>query len=419
MCPLTQEMLPRTPSSGYASVSSAGLFMKRSIIFLAACSIAFRVSAEPFANDIPAKQGALGVQLLKTEPVESNTVLSPYSIHAALTLARLGAKGKTAAELDSVLLPAPYSPEILNDYAALNASIFTPREDITVTQANSLWITTKASFKPTFLQDAQRIFAATPQPIDFTSAEVARTTINRWVSSKTNSLIENLLPPGSITTSTVSTLVNALYFKAPWSNQFQKESTEDAPFWIGPGQEPKIPLMHQSQQAAYFENDSWQGVHLTYQRNEFYLLLLVPKEKLSTTALLPRLSPTLLDDASTNTTFTKVNLHMPRFTIRQSQNLTEKLITTGLTTALSGSADYSGIASLPIVISQVQHEAVVMVDERGTEAAAATAVILAASGFMPHPPEPKEVRADHPFIFAIIHRGSRAPLFLGIVADPR
>ncbi len=393
--------------------------MKRSIIFLAACSIALRVSAEPPANDIPTKQGALGLKLLQMEPVEANTALSPYSIHAALTLARLGAEGETAAELDSVLLPAPYSPEILNDYAALNTSIFAPREDVTVTQANSLWITTKASFRPAFLQDAERIFAATPQPIDFTSAEEARATINRWVASKTNSLITKLLPPGSIIPSTVSTLVNALYFKAPWSNQFQKESTKDAPFWIGPGQEPTVPLMYQSERAAYFENDSWQGVHLSYQRNEFYFLLLVPKEKLSTPNLLRQFSPTLLDDALTNTTFTKVNLHMPRFTIRQSQNITDKLLTTGLTKALSGSADYRGIATIPIAISRVQHEAVVIVDEYGTEAAAATAIVLARSAFLPHPPEPKEVRADHPFVFAIIHRNSRAPLFLGVVGDPR
>lgn len=393
--------------------------MKRSIIFLAACSIALRVSAEPPVDDIPAKQRALGVQLLQTKSVEANTVLSPYSIHAALSLARLGAKGETAAELDSVLLPTPYSPEILNDYAALNTSIFAPREDVTVTQANSLWITTKASFRPAFLQAAERIFAATPQPIDFTSPEEARATINRWVSSKTNSLITKLLPPGSITPSTVSTLVNALYFKAPWSNLFQKESTKDAPFWIGPGQEPTVPLMYQSERAAYFENDSWQGVHLSYQRNEFHFLLLVPKDKLSTPDLLGQFSPTLLDDALTNTTFTKVNLHMPRFTIRQSQNITDKLLTTGLTKALSGSADYSGIASIPIAISRVQHEAVVIVDEYGTEAAAATAVAFAGSAFSPHPPDPKEVRADHPFVFAIIHRDSRAPLFLGVVGDPR
>jgi serpin B len=269
------------------------------------------------------------------------------------------------------------------------------------------------------LQDAERIFAATPQPIDFTSPEEARATINRWVSSKTNSLITKLLPPGSITPSTVSTLVNALYFKAPWSNQFQRESTKDAPFWIGPGQEPTAPLMYQSERAAYFENDSWQGVHLSFQRNEFYFLLLVPKHKLSTPDLLGQFSPTLLDDALTNTTFTKVNLHMPRFTIRQSQNITDKLLTTGLTKALSGSADYSGIASIPIAISRVQHEAVVIVDEYGTEAAAATAVAFAGSAFSPHPPDPKEVHADHPFVFAIIHRDSRAPLFLGVVGDPR
>jgi serpin B len=393
--------------------------MKKVLLFLIALTISFRSDAEPLGNELAAKQFALGVKLLQHHESGKNATLSPYSIHAALMLARLGAKGRTAAEMDSILLSGPYSRQSLDEYAALTRAISSSSEGLTTTVANSVWLTDRGTFRAEYLRDAQNIFSADPHTINFTASESARETINRWVASKTNSLIEHLLPPGSITPTTVSTLINTLYFKAPWMNPFKKESTQDETFWLGPNSEAKAPLMHLSHNSGYFENDSWQAVHLPYQGNQFFLALLVPKSRIASEDVLSALSPRLFADATTEQAFVKVNLHLPRFTIRESQNLTSALSTIGFANTLSGSADFSGIASIPVTISSVQHEAVVMVDEQGTEAAAATSMAFAGAAFMPHPPQPKDVRADHPFAFAIIHRQSRAPLFLGVVGDPR
>lgn len=393
--------------------------MKRVLVLFTAFALAWSAHAEPLANQITSKQLALGVTLLREHHEGANTVVSPFSIHAALMLARLGARGQTAQELDAALLPSPYSPELLTDYAALNRSVVSSQESTTISLANSLWLTDKGTFEPNYLRSSQEVFAAEPHSIDFTASESARKTINSWVSSKTNSLIPNLLPVGSISPETVSTLVNALYFKAAWLTAFTKENTTHEAFWVGPEIKTDVPTMFQSHNMGYFENDSWQAVHLPYRGNEYYFLLLLPKKKLTTSEILKRLTPSLVANAEKEQEFTKVNLHLPRFTIRESQNITQKLESVGLTTALSPKADFGGIASIPTIISAIQHESVVIVDENGTEAAAATAMVMEGSGFMPHPPKPKDVRADHPFLFALIHRDSGAPLFLGVVGDPR
>jgi serpin B len=393
--------------------------MKQLLVLFTAFAFVWNAHAEPVANKIASKQLAMGVTLLRDHQKGANTVISPFSIHAALMLARLGARGQTAQELDAALLPSSYSPQILTDYAALNRSVVASQESTTVSLANSLWLTDKGTFQPQYLRDSVEVFVAEPHSIDFTASESARKTINSWVSSKTNSLIPNLLPFGSISPETVSTLVNALYFKAAWLEAFTKESTKRESFWVSPDVTANVPTMFQSHSMGYFENESWQAVHLPYHGNKYYFLLLLSKNKLSTSEILDRITPALISDAEKEQEFTKVNLRLPRFTIRESQNMTQKLAALGLTTALSPRADFTGIASIPTIISKVQHESVVIVDENGTEAAAATAIVMDGGAFMPNPPQPKELRADHPFLFALIHRESGAPLFLGVVGDPR
>jgi serpin B len=393
--------------------------MKRACILFITLSLVWSAHAQPPANDIASKQLDIGVRLLREHHEGGNTVLSPFSIHAALMLARLGAKGQTAQELDATLLPSPYSQKIREDYRTLTKAILGSREDTTISLANSLWLTDKGTFLPQYIRDSQEVFSAEPHSIDFTASESARETINTWVASKTYSLIPKLLPPGSITSQTVSTLVNALYFKAPWLETFKEKSTKRENFWINENSGVEVPMMFQSRNMGYFENDSWQAVHLPYRGNEYFFLVLLPKSKRSTRDILEHLSAALVAEATKEQEFTKVELRIPRFTIRESQNIASKAVKLGLATALSPKADFSGITSIPTSISSIQHESVVIVDENGTEAAAATAMVMVGTGFMPNPLPPKEVRADHPFLFALIHRESGAPLFLGVVGDPR
>lgn len=376
-------------------------------------------SAQTVEKEIVRKQLDLGIYLLKQgAPSVSNVTLSPYSIHSALMLLRLGAKGDVARQLDEKLLPQPLSPDEERVYADLNNQISVTNDKVHSTLANSVWLKTGYPFTKNYLELSTRIFASEPRAVDFEKPEVARATINDWVSSKTKSLIPNLLAPGTVTGQTTCVLVNALYFKSAWLEPFDKLFTKDGDFWTTPTASVKTPMMWKSDTMGYFEDDAWQGVHLPYQAYDFLFVALVPKQRRSVSEVTQSISSELLGRALQDSQFTKVNLSLPRFKARFSTELMGSLERYGLTNLRGG--DYTGISSQGVGgVDAVIHEAVVSVDEGGTEAAAATAVMMAKGALVPNPPQPKEVRIDRPFVFVLMHRSSKAPLFMGIVGDPR
>jgi serpin B len=388
------------------------LFLIASMVMSVATAV-----AQPQEANITAKQLDLGVSLLKAGE-GSNRTISPYSIHSALMLLRLGAKGETAAEFDRKLLPASFSPVSRAAYQSMNSAIFASKEGVTTVLGNSLWLRTDYAFTPKYLAESKTIFSAEPHHIDYGKAEDARATINSWVSSKTKDLIPQLLPQGVINAETTCTLVNTLYFKSAWLEPFKKELTKDESFWTDPSNEIKVPMMHRTDEMGYFESSEWRGVHLSYESFDYTFVVIAPNKKMSATELARSLSPSVFSQAMEEQKFERVSLAMPRFKVRQSRELFSQLGSYGLTRLASG--DFSGISPKGIGgVGSVMHEAVVAVDENGTEAAAATAVIMFKGAFIRDDSLPKEVRLDRPFAFALIHKPTKAPLFLGVVADPR
>ncbi len=399
--------------------------MLKRITFLLTVAATIGMTPHSFAQEdtlisgLTEKQLTLGVSLLQKSRGEKNRTLSPYSIHSGLMLARLGAKGETARQLDSVLLASPYSAAAVQAYASLNHMVLAKGETISTTLANSVWITNQGDFTAEFKKITGESFSAEARTIDFTQSEKARGTINAWVSEKTHALIPNLIPSGMITQNTIATLVNALHFKAAWRNAFAVKATKEEDFWVNSSTTIKSPMMHSSESAGYFENDAWQGVNLAYSEGGYTYVLLVPRKRLSVEQVAASLSPSLLRDAHRSNTRAKVTLTLPRHSIREPQNVADSLKELGVVVPFTAEADFSGMSTIPTVIGAVQHESVVIVDEKGTEAAAATAVMMTKLAAILEPESPKEVRADHPFAFAIIHNETYAPLFLGIVGDPR
>lgn len=367
---------------------------------------------------ITSAQLELGISLLRASPSAKNLLLSPYSIHAGLSLARIGAAGATRAALDRVVLPGGWGADTLSHYAALHAAIQTPLESGVCTLANSIWISDRGSFTDAFVAEASKGFRAEVRTINFESSDNARRTINEWVSSKTNSLIPSLLPASMPDPKTSAALVNALYFKAAWDTTFPKELTRDGDFHLAGGDKVRIPMMQLDSSVPYFENSQWQAVQLAYDQEAYTYLLLVPRDRKDTDAIVRALSPTLIQTALQSAKFSPVLLSMPRHQIRHSSELTQSLRSRGITLPFSSEANYSAMTKLSATIGAIVHEAVVQVDEAGTEAAAATAMIMAKSAFIPANTR-REIKADHPFAFAIIHSASRAPLFIGVVGDPR
>jgi serpin B len=389
------------------------------LVFSMTCMSQAIAQDEKVLSDLTEKQLSLGISLLQQSHGESNHTVSPYSIHSGLMLARVGAKGETARQLDAVLSSIPFSTAVAQSYAALNQKVLANADNLAVNLANSVWLADKGEFTPEFKKITTETLSAESCSIDFTQPEEARKTINAWVSEKTKKLIPDLIPSGVLTKDTIATLVNALHFKAAWRHPFQEKSTKDEDFWIKPTSSIKTPMMHSSESAVYFENKEWQAVNLDYAQGDYSYILLVPRQRLSTHQVAQALSPKLIREAHQSSSRAKVQLSLPRFSIRESQDLASSLQKLGVVVPFTKDADFSGMSPLPTVIGAVQHESVVIVDEKGTEAAAATAVIMMKLSAVINPEPLKEVRADRPFAFAIVHNETKATLFLGIVGDPR
>jgi len=374
---------------------------------------------EVAVNEIVSKQTRLGITLLQKSKGATNRTISPVSVHSGLMLARLGAHGETAKQLDALLLSTPYSPQTLKTYAALQSQILTKSDETLVSLANSIWITDQGDFTSEYKAAATQGFSAEARSIDFMQSEKARATINTWVSDQTKALIPNLIPSGMITKDTLATLVNALYFKAAWANPFRPSNTKEENFWLNPKTPVQVPMMHLTETFRYHEDKEWQGVVIPYSPPFYHFLLLVPKTPLSSEEIAKRLTLELITSASESISSPSVKLALPRFKVREAQNVADNIKSLGCTVPFSASADFTKMTPLGITISAVQHEAVVIVDEKGTEAAAATAVVMAKAMAILRPEQPKEVIADKPFAFAVLHAQTRAPLFLGVVGDPR
>jgi len=391
--------------------------MKRVLSSFLSIMIASTAFAE--SPTIVDKQLEVGLKLLKLSPNRANSVLSPFGVHVGLVLARFGARGATAEDIDRLLFGAELNGDIEGRYATLCDQVITSAGDgVSASVANSIWIASQSTPRSEFVSKAKRL-KADVSSIDFADSERAREKINSWISEKTARLIPEILKPGSLSARTTAALVNALYFKAAWQEPFAKIGTHEEPFYIDGGDQAKnVPMMFTTSALPFYNSNGWQVVTLPYKSGRYDLLVFVPEKRLSTSEVVKSLTASHIQKAILLSSESEVELSLPRFSVRQSQDIAKASRDLGISILFSDRADLSAISETPTLISTAPHEAVISVDEEGTEAAASTAMIgvlfKASDGG-----GPKVVRADHPFAFVIIHRASRAPLFLGVVGDPR
>jgi serpin B len=354
---------------------------------------------------------------------DENVVVSPASILLALAMTYAGAEGTTAAEMADVLhfrLDDTALHGALNGLDALmeSRSFEGPEDDgVLVSTANSLWGQQGLPFEDAFLDTLAVNYGAGLRLVDYaTAAEQARLAINLWVAGETNDKITDLIPAGLLNAMTRLVLVNAVYLDATWASQFDPEATADGPFRLIDGTEISVPLMAQTARFPYAVGEGWQAVQLPYLRNELGMLVIVPDEGRfrETEAML---ASGLIPQATTSLAHTEVGLTMPKFEFRTQAGLNPALRALGMTSAFSpGLADFSGMTTAEnLFISDVIHEAYIAVDEEGTEAAAATAVVMRATSA---PLESVQLTIDRPFMFALRDLQTGALLFLGRVMDP-
>jgi len=356
---------------------------------------------------------------------DGNLFFSPMSIDTALAMTYPGAAGSTATQISGTLGLPLSAEKSTAGFSALLSQLNQPRNfndypayDLIV--ANALWGQEGYPFKPEYIRLLSAGYGAALKETDFRKSEAARKDINDWVEKQTREKIKDLVPPGILNALTRLVLVNAIYFKSNWQNQFQENATKKEPFHLPDGDQANVPMMRQQDRFRYMKNSDLQMVDLPYTWNDLSMLVLLPGKADGLAALEAKLSAKNLASWQTLLTTRLVELSLPRFTFTSEFQLSEPLKEIGMLDAFDPEkADFSRISSggERIFISDVLHKAFVAVDEKGTEAAAATAVVMAGTS-MPKPEEPVTFKADHPFIFLIRHNPTGSILFLGRVINP-
>jgi serpin B len=415
--------------------------------FLLPCLLAVLTGVDVRADSVAANAiNALGIELLhQTASAGANALLSPYSIQTALAMAYAGAAGQTRAEMARVLHYPADEGALNGSFAALQADLAAlmqrqaaaaesakqygvTNDPLTLTTANRLFGQSGYDFRPVFLAVLKDQYQAPFEPLDFLhNASGATTHINDWVETQTHNRIRNLIPADALNRATRLVLVNAIYLKAPWETKFPARTTQPRPFHLAEGTPVDAPTMSLSHSLGYARRDGCSVVVLPYAGAELQLVILLPDDPKGLAAFEAGLTPELLAGVAA-TPHQQVILFLPKFKLEPpSLSLTKPLLALGLTRAFNqppGSADFDRMAPRRpddyLYISDIFHRTFLKLDEAGTEAAAATAVVMArAAAIMAPAAPPVEIHVDHPFLFALQHRASGACLFLGRVTDPR
>ena len=352
-----------------------------------------------------------------------NVVISPLSIEVALSMARAGAGGTTATEIDATM----HFPSIGRDAQmnALTRDLATqdtapplqspaasrdpnaPPAAPILTIANALFVQQGQPIGQPFLNTMAADYGSGVRTVDFTSPS-AIAVINAWVRTQTADRIQQLFD--SLDPQTKLVLANAVYLKADWATPFAEDPTSDATFTTAAGKQITVPTMHQTGSLGYASSDKWQAVALPYAGGTLTMYVIVPT---ANTPLADLLAPTTLTQISAGLHPTPLSLALPRWKSTTKVDLVPVLNTLGIHTAFTPAADFSAIAP-ELYIKQAIHRATINVDEWGSEAAAVTGLAFPASSML----APLTVHADHPFAYAIVNPQTGVVVFEGSVADP-
>jgi serpin B len=352
---------------------------------------------------------------------EGNIFFSPYSISSALAMTYEGARGQTAEEIQSVLHFPGNEENLRNGYQQLNQVINQGGKDYQLKLANALWAEKDFQFLSEYFDLVNSYYDAEITNLDFKSrAEEARLTINDWVEEQTEDKIKDLIPAGVINPLTRLILTNAIYFKGDWLQEFDQGQTMEWDFKVSENEVVRAKMMQRIDEEAefnYFENEQLQILELPYQGEELSMLVFLPQEN-DIDVLGNILTTGKIEEWEQSLKKQRVKVYLPKFKFETKYFMKEDLSDLGMPSVFSGLADFSGMTGQrDLSISQVIHQAFIDVNEEGTEAAAATAVVMEQSIARPKPKIPV-FRADHPFVFMIQQKDSGNILFLGRVMNP-
>lgn len=363
---------------------------------------------------------------MNVEP--GDVAISPASISTAFGLAYAAARGTTAEDIAATLHYPTDISDFHKSYGQLLGSMQLSAKGRTMAVNNAIWLQHRLPVREEYLALVNANYGAGLQRVDYVGdPEAARSAINGWVESETNNRIKDLLSPLDITKWTRSVLVNTIYFKADWAEPFDKAATKEGEFKLSSGKQIMLPLMNQRNSFGYAEKNGVQALSMGYRGGETEMVILLPKpgrmSSLEKTIAKDGFAPwlaTLNESYGIDTIVT-----LPKFKIeKRYDSVADTLKAMGMVEPFEGDADFTAMKPVNLAsndpndwnlkISKVIHQVFVEVEEKGTEAAAATAIMqIVVVSARRNPPQPKTFRADHPFVFLIRDRRTAAILFVG------
>lgn len=363
-----------------------------------------------FAFDL---YGELGEQ-------EGNLFYSPFSIATALGMTMEGAVGETYEEMRTTLHFGEDVEDRRAGIATLHEQLLTENDAYEINVANAIWPDDDFPMSEEFASVITGVYGGGAKMLDYSAPEPARVEINEWVELQTEELIEDLIPAGAIDPLTKMVLTNAIYFKGTWVQEFDEDETRDEPFLLADGSEVEAPLMRLTGEDAtfnYAEDATWQVLELPYEGDRLSMLVFLPKERGSLRDVDAGLDLGTYQSLTGELVERQIDTYLPKFEMEWgAKSIKEQLIDLGMQKPFMD-ADFSGMGDggEELSITDVLHKAYVKVDEEGTEAAAATAVVVGIESLQP----PKLIfLADHPFLFVIRDAQTGSILFMGRVMDP-
>lgn len=346
---------------------------------------------------------------------EGNVFFSPYSIFVALAMTYEGAKNETADEMQQ-LLSFPQQDDITLCSFGKIYNLLNHENDYILHTANALWIKEEYPFLASYLQYIEDYYMGKTTEVDFTNSQQAADLINQWIMQQTNNKIKDLIQSTDINPLTALILTNAIYFKGNWKYAFDSDLTTNRSFWISSNKSIQVPMMNQGDTDLtfnYTETEDMQIIKMPYKGDELSMIVYLPKDH----------NVSNVEDNLTSSHFKTwnallspqtVNIVFPKFTLNPEYSLKEPLMNLGMVNPFTNDADFSGMTGKhDLFIEKVKHKAFISVDEQGTEAAAATSVHMTLKAV-----QSTLFKADHPFVYCIVHEETNTILFMGRVSNP-
>ncbi len=355
-------------------------------------------------------------EILKQDS-KKNVFVSPTSVAIALSMTYNGANGETQQAMAKALELQRMSLQQVNQANdALKASLETADPAVQLAIANSLWVKQGVTFKPDFMQSNQQFYKAKVTELDFAKPE-APGIINSWVKENTRGKIDKIVQ--QIDPADVLFLINAIYFKGKWTNEFDKNQTSERPFYLSNGTQKPHPMMSQSGKYRYYENETFQAVSLPYGKGRLSLYVFLPQKDTNLDRFQEQLTPENWQQWMNQFGMRQGSIQLPRFKFDYDIQLNTALKALGMEEAFdAGRANFSNMSPASVKIDEVMHKTFVEVNEEGTEAAAATSVrAVLTSARMPS--QPFRMVVDRPFFCAIRDNQTGTILFMGSIQEPK